>query len=42
MIVNPVREKDKKPNSYDFSDLSGKLSWRGDAVATQRQLRNEW
>ncbi len=27
---------------YDFSDLAGKLLWRGDAVATQRQLRDEW
>jgi hypothetical protein len=27
---------------YDFSDLVGKLSWHGDAVATQRQLRDEW
>ncbi len=27
---------------YDFSDLVGKLLWRGDAVAMQRQLRDEW
>ncbi len=27
---------------YDFSDLVRKLSWRGDAVAIQRQLRDEW
>ncbi|MBN2390022.1 MAG: hypothetical protein JXR84_04840 [Anaerolineae bacterium] len=27
---------------YDFSNLAGKLSWHGDAVATQRQLRDEW
>lgn len=27
---------------YDFSDLSGKLSWQGDAVAMQRKLRDEW
>ncbi len=27
---------------YDFTDLVGKLSWRGDAVAIQRQLRDEW
>jgi hypothetical protein len=26
---------------YDFSDLAGKLSWRGDAVAEQRRLRDE-
>jgi hypothetical protein len=27
---------------YDFSDLVGRLSWRGDAVAVQRALRDEW
>ena len=27
---------------YDFSDLAGKLSWKGDAVAMQRSLRDEW
>ena len=27
---------------YDFSDLAGRLEWRGDAVAEQRRLRNEW
>lgn len=42
VIVNPVIEQDKKQNSYDFSDLVGKLSWQGDAVAAQRQLRDEW
>lgn len=27
---------------YDFGDLLGALTWRGDAVAVQRQLRDEW
>jgi hypothetical protein len=27
---------------YDFSDLVGKLAWKGDALATQRALRDEW
>jgi len=27
---------------YDFSDLIGRLKWRGDAVAEQRAIRNEW
>jgi hypothetical protein len=27
---------------YDFSDIAGQLEWQGDAVATQRALRNEW
>lgn len=42
VIVNPLAEKAKKRNNYDFSDLEEKLSWRGDAVAAQRQLRDEW
>lgn len=29
-------------SKYDFADLAGKLSWQGDAVATQRTLRDEW
>jgi hypothetical protein len=28
--------------TYGFSDLSGTLTWRGDAVMMQRQLRDEW
>lgn len=27
---------------YDYSDLTGRLQWRGDAVAEQRRLRDEW
>lgn len=25
-----------------FSDLCGTLSWKGDAVAAQRSIRDEW
>jgi hypothetical protein len=25
-----------------FTDLCGSLSWKGDAVAAQRSLRDEW
>jgi hypothetical protein len=33
----------KKPGvSYRFSDLCGTLNWKGDAVAEQRRLRDEW
>ena len=28
--------------SYRFSDLCGTMKWKGDAVATQRSLRDEW
>jgi hypothetical protein len=27
---------------YDFSDLTGRLAWRGDAVKVQQALRDEW
>jgi len=41
--VIPVREKDiALSRRYDFSDLVGKLEWKGDAVQQQRLLRNEW
>lgn len=28
--------------TYDFADLCGSLSWKGDAVAVQRSMRDEW
>jgi hypothetical protein len=30
------------PPQYDFSDLTGRLCWRGDAVKVQQALRDEW
>jgi hypothetical protein len=27
---------------YNFADLCGGLSWKGDAVAAQRRIRDEW
>ena len=27
---------------YDFSDLVGRLKWRGDAVSEQRAQRDAW
>jgi hypothetical protein len=42
VVLNPVAsEKEQKPK-YNFSNLVGKLSWEGDAVAIQRSLRDEW
>jgi ribosomal protein S4 len=34
--------EEEKLNKYDFSDLAGKLSWKGDALAFQKTLRNDW
>jgi len=37
------RTSTAKPDaSYRFSDLCGVISWKGDAVAAQRSLRDEW
>ena len=40
VIVVPIQEVKKQKS--DFSDIVGKLQWKGDAVAEQRRLRNEW
>jgi hypothetical protein len=29
-------------HNYDFTNLAGKLIWKGDPVAAQRKLRDEW
>jgi hypothetical protein len=37
------RATPKKPDTtYKFTDLCGALNWKGDAVAAQRSLRDEW
>ncbi len=37
-------ESDTQPTKkkYDFSDLAGQLEWKGNALQTQRALRDEW
>ena len=42
VILNPVGENGKQQSSYNFSDLVGRLTWQGDALVTQRTLRDEW
>ena len=42
VIVLPVEEKEEPKRKYDFSKFVGKLEWKGDAVAEQRKLRDEW
>ena len=32
----------KFPKQYDFSDLSGRLQWQGNALQEQKRLRDEW
>ncbi|MCC6725958.1 MAG: hypothetical protein IT258_15730 [Saprospiraceae bacterium] len=42
-IVQPsVEPQPPAPSRYDFSDLAGKLEWKGDAVVQQRLMRDEW
>ena len=41
-IVKPASTMPLPKPLYDFSDLAGKLQWKGDAVEEQRRLRNEW
>lgn len=31
-----------KANTRSYAELCGKLTWKGDAVATQRKIRDEW
>lgn len=40
VVMIPIAIEEKP--QYDFSDLVGKLKWKGDAVAEQRRLRDEW
>jgi hypothetical protein len=41
-VVLSIRSNTVGNNRYDFDGLAGRLTWRGDAVAEQRGLRNEW
>ena len=42
-VVLVIQETQKKPIvKYDFSDLIGKLEWKGDALTEQKRLRDEW
>ena len=35
-------EGKQNTETYDFSELAGKLKWTGDSVKEQRALRDEW
>jgi hypothetical protein len=37
-----LQEENGAQKKYDFSKFFGKLEWKGDAVAEQRKLRDEW
>lgn len=42
LVINAASTSSDRSKAYDFSDLSGALTWKGDAVTMQRQLRDEW
>jgi len=42
VFLNPILSEAMPTQSYDFSDLVGRLTWRGDAVTMKRNLRDEW
>jgi hypothetical protein len=41
-VILVIQKKNKPVSGYDFSDIAGKLQWEGNAVDTQRALKNEW
>ena len=41
-ILLVIEKKGESAQRYDFSDLSGRLKWKGDAVKVQREMRDEW
>jgi len=42
VIILVTEETMVKQQKYDFSDVTGKLEWQGDAVQEQRKIRDEW
>ncbi len=45
LLARNKKAKPAKPKQVEkgsFSGLCGKLSWKGDAVAAQRRIRDEW
>lgn len=41
-IILTITRSGEQNARYDFSALVGRLAWRGDPVAEQRGLRDEW
>ena len=42
VVINESESSKKDTARYDFSDIAGKLKWKGNAVSEQRRLRREW
>jgi len=41
VLITLIKKPEEKKN-YDFSGVSGRLKWSGDAIKEQRKLRDEW
>lgn len=41
-VLITLLQKPEEKEHYDFSGLSGRLKWTGDAVKQQRESRDEW
>lgn len=37
-----VSETESNVQKFDFTGITGRLKWKGDAVKTQQELRSEW
>jgi hypothetical protein len=42
VIVLPLDEVNNDLKKYDFTELFGQLEWKGDSLAEQKKLRDEW
>ena len=42
IVVQPAQPTAPEGNPYDFSGLSGRLAWQGNALGEQKALRSEW
>jgi hypothetical protein len=42
LLQRRVSTRKVKPSKKSFSELCGGLTWKGDAVAVQRNMRDEW
>jgi len=41
-VILILESKNRSEKKYNFSDLSGKLKWNGNALDIQRKQRDEW
>jgi hypothetical protein len=41
IVVSPIKKIAKKKKAT-IEDFFGKLEWKGDPLAYQKQIRNEW